>query len=305
MNNEVRKITEGAMMVAIVGLLIFINRQMLGVMVYFLWAIPLPMVFFSAKYGWKEGLLPLSAIIFLTLILGGVQSFIYFVTMSVIGLIYGNGVKNKQSQAKLIAIIMVVSIVLNLSTMVLFAAFFGYDMNMQIDTMKQMMDQVMGSQVAVIPMDINSLIKTVIILSAILTGIMEGFLTHFFSSLMLRRFKFDIPKPKPLAYLAMPKWTGYIAFLFYIFAARIITPDMNLLLQEILLVASVVSTAYLVFAGYVGVLVLGAVRFKKNIGIYVLIFVIFFFVIAIPTLSVFGFLYITTDWRKNLLKGGK
>lgn len=305
MNNEVRKITEGAMMVAIVGILIFINRQMMGVMIYFLWAVPLPMVFFAAKYGWKDGLLPLSAIVFLTLILGGIQSSIYFVTMSISGLIYGNGVRKKQSQTQLIVIIMIVSILLNLSTMVLFAGFFGYDINMQVESMKQVMDQVMGDQVALISMDLGSFIKTILIMSAVLTGVMEAFLTHFFSSMMLRRFGFNIPKPKPLSQIAFPKWSGYVAFILWIFSSRIVLVDMNIMLQELLLVASTVSTLYLVFTGYIGVLVFGAVKYKRNIGIYVLIFILFFFNIAIPAISVFGFLYITTDWRINLLKGGK
>ena len=45
MNNSVRKITDGAMMVALIGLFLFINRQLAGLLdLYAAWLVPLPMV---------------------------------------------------------------------------------------------------------------------------------------------------------------------------------------------------------------------------------------------------------------------
>ena len=55
MNNNVRKLTDGAMMCAIVGVVLLINRQLGGLFQdMFLFLFPIPMVFYSAKYGWKE-----------------------------------------------------------------------------------------------------------------------------------------------------------------------------------------------------------------------------------------------------------
>ena len=55
MNNSVRKITDGAMMVALIGLFLFLNRQLAGLLdLYAAWLVPLPMVMYAVKYGWKS-----------------------------------------------------------------------------------------------------------------------------------------------------------------------------------------------------------------------------------------------------------
>lgn len=69
MNNSVRKITDGAMMVALIGLFLFINRQLAGLLdLYAAWLVPLPMVMYAVKYGWKSALVPFVSVIFLSFI---------------------------------------------------------------------------------------------------------------------------------------------------------------------------------------------------------------------------------------------
>ena len=52
MNQNVRKITEGAMMVALIGVFMLIDRQFQGTFSsMFVFLLPLPMVYFGAKYG--------------------------------------------------------------------------------------------------------------------------------------------------------------------------------------------------------------------------------------------------------------
>ena len=54
MNNDVRRLTDGAMMCAIVGAVLLINRQLGGLFQdMFLFLFPIPMVFYSAKYGMR------------------------------------------------------------------------------------------------------------------------------------------------------------------------------------------------------------------------------------------------------------
>ena len=65
MNQNVRKITEGAMMVALVGVFMLIDRQFQGTFSsMFVFLLPLPMVYFGAKYGLRDSLMVLVAIIF-------------------------------------------------------------------------------------------------------------------------------------------------------------------------------------------------------------------------------------------------
>ena len=55
MNRDIRRITDGAMMAAIIGVMLFIDRQTAGMISGgFVWILPIPMVFYSAKYGMKN-----------------------------------------------------------------------------------------------------------------------------------------------------------------------------------------------------------------------------------------------------------
>ena len=59
MNNQTRKITEGAMMCAIVGLVLFINRQLGNMLEYFMyWVLTFPILVYTAKYGVRNALVP-------------------------------------------------------------------------------------------------------------------------------------------------------------------------------------------------------------------------------------------------------
>ena len=54
MNRQVRKLTEGAMMCALFGLVLLINRQFAGVLeLFFVYVLPLPLIVYTAKYDFK------------------------------------------------------------------------------------------------------------------------------------------------------------------------------------------------------------------------------------------------------------
>ncbi|MBO7703558.1 MAG: DUF2232 domain-containing protein [Solobacterium sp.] len=97
MNNNVRKLTDGAMMCAIVGVVLLINRQLGGLFQdMFLFLFPIPMVFYSAKYGWKDSIVVFIAMCLLGFILGGVVTLFYVGSESLIGLVYGGGIYAKR-----------------------------------------------------------------------------------------------------------------------------------------------------------------------------------------------------------------
>ena len=93
MNQNVRKITEGAMMVALVGVFMLIDRQFQGTFSsMFVFLLPLPMVYFGAKYGLRDSLMVLVAIIFVAFIFASPFAIFFFVAEAIIGLVYGCGI---------------------------------------------------------------------------------------------------------------------------------------------------------------------------------------------------------------------
>ena len=56
MHNQTRKITEGAMMIAILGVFMLINRQTVGLLdSYFAWLLPLPVIFLYSQIRGQSG----------------------------------------------------------------------------------------------------------------------------------------------------------------------------------------------------------------------------------------------------------
>ena len=126
MNSNVRKITDGAMMCAIVGAVLLINRQLGGLFQdMFLFLFPIPMVFYSAKYVWKNGWVVFAAMCLLGFILGGPTTLFYVASESLIGLIYGGGIHAGQKTHKLVLLTMVAGAIVNVLSTVVFASFFG------------------------------------------------------------------------------------------------------------------------------------------------------------------------------------
>ena len=306
MNNNVRKLTDGAMMTAIVGLLLVINRQFAGILEdMLLFLFPLPMVFFTAKYGWKDGLLPFAAIVLLTIVLGTPQTIFYVASESLIGLIYGNGIRSKYTSKKLAVITIFAAVIVNLVTGIVLASFFGYNIAEEIGALQDVMNQVYLSSGTSAPagLDMPSFLFTVYVVSTIMLGVMQGFITHVVSRAMLMRMRFEVPAGSPAAIYNPPKWTGYLAFagmmLYLVTISRNFgSPELMSALQGI----GMVGVMYLVFYGYVRVILFarGGSRGKR---LLFMILGIMLVLSASLAMAFVGFLYITTGVFDKMTKG--
>ncbi|MBR2825451.1 MAG: DUF2232 domain-containing protein [Solobacterium sp.] len=306
MNNNVRRITDGAMMTAIVGALLLINRQFAGLFEEsFLFLFPLPMVFYSAKYGMKSSWIVLVAILLLTIVIGTPQTLFYVASESLIGMIYGGGIYKGTDSRKLVVITMVISVFASVISMIIYAQFFGYNIVEEVGRWKNILIQAAASQGIVIPdsINLNQYVMTVLIVATILTGILQAFITHVLARTLLKRFHYHVEPATPFFKYFPPVWSGYLAFfgtcVYFYLATR---PLENELLQNTLMVIGMCGAVYLTIYGMIAILVYTSVRMPK-IKILALL-LSFFLVIGMPMLMItIGFLYITTSWHKRLLEG--
>ena len=90
MNENTQKLTFGALLVAIFGVMLLLNRQTGGMLEEtFLFLFPIPMVAFSARYGWKDSLPVFACTVLISIFCGIFTSAFYAVTQSFIGVVYG------------------------------------------------------------------------------------------------------------------------------------------------------------------------------------------------------------------------
>lgn len=302
MNSDVRKLTDGAMMIAIIGAVLLINRQTAGLlesMVLFLF--PLPMVFYSAKYGLKDSWIVLFSIVILALILGTIQSVILVVSESVIGMIYGAGIYNHTSTRRIVIRTLILGGLVELLTMFVFASFFGYDIAGELSSYKEIIESVFSQTGTTLNMDIDSYLLTIIVFSTILTGVLEGFITHVIARMMLKRLRFHIEPSTPILEYYPPKWSGYLAIAGIIFNFVITSQfSSNDKLVNLALAYEMAGLMYLAFFGLITFIAYGKIKFPNSkFGPVLFAFLLFMFGTII--LAMFGFIYITTDLHKNLL----
>ena len=304
MNQNVKKITDGAMMIAIVGVVLIINRQFAGLlesMVLFLF--PLPMVFYSAKYGWKDSWVVLAAMGIIAFLLGTPQTVFYALSESILGLVYGGGVHAKKSVHKTLVATMVIGVIVNLVSTIIFASFFGYDLDADITVMIDAINQA-GVTIAGSGIDLQSMMRNIFVITAILTGVIEAYLTHFISRILLKRFHIELLPSENIVTFMPPVWSGYVGIVGFVgYYYSLYNPLSDVFWQTAIQTIGMACFVYLVIFGMIGMIVVGGLVMPKG-RVLVSVFAIFCMLFASIASAIFGFLYITTTIHKKALQGG-
>jgi hypothetical protein len=306
MNKNVRQITDGAMMCAIVGVLLLVDRQFGGILAdYLLFLFPLPMVFFSTKYGWKPSWMVLTAMILLSLIVSTPQTIFYVASESFLGLVYGAGVHDNWDQHRLVVLSMIIGAVVNIVSTVLLASLFGYNLSAEVSEYTDILNQAMSQTGTTLAagIDISSFITNIIVISAILSGVLEGLVTHLIARLMFKRLHMHVEPAAPIQNYFPAKWLGYVGIAGLVaYYYSIYRPLSNSIAQNVMQCLGIAGFFYLVVMGVIGFMVTGIVMHPKSrkwIGIVAFLVML---LAALPT-AIFGFLYVTTDMHQKMLEG--
>ena len=238
MNENTQKLTFGALLVAIFGVLLLLNRQTGGMLEEtFIFLFPIPMVAFSARYGWKDSLPVFVCTVLISIVCGIFTSAFYAITQSFIGAVYGSCLHAKRDSNKTMLLVMGLSAVSNLLSSIVLASLFGInlqeDMKMMQDMMRQGIEKAGVKMTAQQMQSIELLLQTdtllrIFIVSMIFMGVVQGFIVCQLSLLILRRLRFQIQKPAPITSYYPPRWTGYIALLvFVLYSSTLAMPAMS------------------------------------------------------------------------------
>ena len=253
MNKNTLRITTGAMFVAIFAILLIINRQT-GSMFeeFFLYLMPIPMVAYSAKYGLKHSVPVLLAMAFMSVIFGTPLTIFYAVTEAILGMVLGSCIFHKTDMTKTVMAVLSLSALFNVLNTIVFASFFGYDLEEEISQMQTMMTEVFTKayanmapeQLTMITNMLNAdYLMRIMVISMIVMGLIQGFVIYQLSLLILRRLRFQVPKP---GYLSMA-----LFFIYPLMAAnKSIDPKIIKAMETIFLCGYL----YLVFFGFIAIL---------------------------------------------------
>jgi len=296
MKKQVRIVTEGAMMLAIIGVVLYLNRMTGNALMGFLiFVLPLPAVFYIAKYGIRQGFILSFAILLLPILLGDFVALFYVGTSIVVGLVYGYGIHKDKDNGWLLLIPGFVIAVSSFFEVYLLAAFVGEDF---IAEMKQIIDSLiaqMQSSGNPMPANTETLILSMIPMVLILVSYAQAFVTHFAAIVMLKRLKIKTRTMKPMIEWVLPKKFA-ILFAIGIFANLGLKFTTNENIQIVLTnIYSISSLAFGVDA-YIFIMLFARISRKRF-----LVFLGLLVFIITPIGTAIGLFDCFTDMRKRVL----
>lgn len=265
MQENTKKLTFGAMIVAIFGVLLLVNRQTAGLLEeMFLYMFPIPMVAFSARYDWKNSLPVLVCMTLISFLFGTFSTSFYAISGAVTGLVLGARIYRKKDMTRTMAIVMVLTAAANLLSTYVLASVMGYDLAADLSAMETTMQEAFGKAAemsgnpatyeAALQLLTPEYIRRLFLISIIVMGLIQGFLVYQLSLLILRRLRYHVPKPTSLAEFAPPRWTGIAALvLFFGYSFSVMNPQGPEIVQLGVQAAGMLAMVYLMAFGYIAV----------------------------------------------------
>ena len=312
MNSRTQELTFGAMLIAVFGVILVLNRQTGGLfeeLIFFI--LPIPMTIFSMKYDWKDSLSVFVCMALLSFFLGTLYTAFYAVTEAFLGVILGICLRRHHDLNRTQLLIMGLSALFSVVGSVVLASVFGIDVNTELTEMQNMMTNMFNNAGLSVPANNGAIsdmlsmtsLKRMYILSMALIGLMQGFIIVRLSLLILKRLRLHVPQAQPVGLYYPPKWSGILAlFLFLLYTWSIMHPLGNEPVQNIVQTAGLCSYIYLLCFGWIAMTMLinkfisgGAGRMLSALLAAVLLFVM-------PYLfQILGFAYICTRFHDYLL----
>ena len=308
--NQTKKITQGAMMLAIMGALIIIDRMM-GYFfdVFVVLIVPIIIILYSCMNTLKDGAILSVGILIIAFLLGNFQiTYLIYVPVGIVtGLSYSYGVF-KNSDKRTLLIIAIVTYVLGeiIAAFVVYPLL-GFPISQMLAEYMEAINQsssITGfnysEMFSMAGFDLAKMIGVIYVISTIITGAMEGFLIHVLSVAFLKRFKikdlgrtniYEVRGNKTLSYIAL-------AMTSLIFITRYTD---NEAVYYVCTIASILGGIILFYYCYIFLILYGVLVLKRNVGAFVVLLSLF-----VPSLLlmiiILGFLYGSGPLRAYLEK---
>jgi len=299
MRKSVRQITDGAMMIAIIGLFVVVNRQMLFLLeTYAAFLMPIPILFYTVKYGFKQGLVVAFGMTVISLLLGTPQSLFYMGAALANGLVYGHGVRKQKPNEWLLGVTILITAATMFITTYAFAAFFGYNVMEEVKLLIEYLKTIQGFTVdATLTATLYAMYPIVILLTAVIQSI----LTHLSAILLMKRLRIAVLPLRPINTMRVSKPMGWIA-LMLLFAPSIAQylnagVDMKVMANLIYIIALMVF----LFQTFIFLSVLAPVVKIKMLPTIGLLLYILMPPIMTYVCIIIGALDILTDFRDRVL----
>jgi len=260
MKNRTKEITHGALYLALIAVLLIINRQTGNILDgYLLWILPVPLILYTRNYSFKSGLILVLAAFLLSFFLCTLTTVFYVTVSLLVGLIYGIALKKGCSNNILLLIAICGSLIITFVTCVFFSSLSGYGIKEDIEMFNELTAYFNVS----LPQgwDIKLLIYGVYIIS----GIIEGFLVHLITFFVFTRLKIPFPQFVNVDKLKMPLALSVLSVVIIPLYLYFFTLNMDSKISEIILLLASFIFLMGLFFGYLVILYFCRIYGQKGI----------------------------------------
>ena len=306
--NKTKKLTQGAMMLAIFGALILIDRMTTYLFTEFVVLVaPIIIIMYSAMQTFKDGLLLSIGVLIIAFLLGNFQTlYIIFIPVGVVtGLVYAYGVNKGLDKSTLAFLACATYVVGEVVASYVIYPVLGFPVKQMIEEFKVALNQ-SGSLAGVdytsvfasAGFEIDKILVVIFLIATIFTGVMEGLLIHILSIFLLKRFKIKDLGRLNLWEIKPNKVIAYISFLStFVFYFKDKITNENA--YYIAITVAIIGAIILMYYGYLFICLYGSIVARRNIGLLFVI-IAMFIPILLLALMIMGFLYATGPLRQYL-----
>jgi len=290
--NKTRKLTQGAMFLAIVGAVMLIDRQLsFALTEIVVMAFSVVVVLYSAMYSFKDGFFLSLCLVVLIVLFGGVYSYIYGPISLIVGLAYSY-MLNKGASTKTLLLTGIIAYVIGefIATYAVYPLI-GVSVSSQMSQVTEIASQAGFTEVLDTLGNLKDKIFIIAFVAAvIILGIMEGIITHFLSVALLKRFRI---KDIPIKRLSEVKNNPVVAYgaMFLVFLSFFVGENTNETIVTVVTSLSLVGSCILIYYGYIYSVVAITMSLGRRGGFILGLAIILFVPLSLFVLMIMGFLY--------------
>lgn len=267
MNTKTRAISEGAMMLALMAVLLLADRQMAGFFELLLYFISIPVVIYEVRHGAKMAMTLCIAGSIIAFMFSTITGMFYTITALLLGFVYGYGVIKDWKNATLLFTTILANVLITYITVVLFAGVFGYDIQEEVRVMMEMVPDI-----SMPGFDMATLVLEIVILSYLAIAFMQALVTHLMSNLLLQRLKLKNRKLQTIFEVKLPKWMALVAIASYVLYAMSASMELETWMYQSIMAVYLVGMLAMVFDGCITLMCYFRLRGKGKLAIFLCMF---------------------------------
>lgn len=209
MNKKIKAISEGAMYLALLSIVLMLDRYSGGMFELLFFLVSIPIIIYTLKYEVRMAITLAIAIFLVSFMFATPTALFYLISAVVMGILYGYGLYKKYANGVLLSLVVLGNVIVTYMSVFVWSSIFGFDLEADMRLMSQLFN---GVDTII---DVNQIIWTSIVFVNMMMAIMQGVVVHLAAHQVLKRMHLPYRELKKPMDMIFPRWCGIACVLVY------------------------------------------------------------------------------------------